>query len=44
VEVELEEEESVLEVESNQRLAKTKDLIKRVKQNLKPYWKSMKDS
>ncbi len=40
VEIQLEEPEP--EVKSDEMLTETKDLIKKVKENLKPYWKSMK--
>jgi len=39
--VEVELEEPLLEIKEDQNLAKTKELIKRVKENLKPHWKSM---
>jgi len=41
--VEVELEEPALEVKSDEMLAETKNLIKKVKENLKPYWKSMKE-
>ena len=39
--VEAELEEPLLETKEGQNLAETKELIKRVKENLKPHWKSM---
>lgn len=39
--VEVELEEPLLETREDQNLAETKELIKRVKENLKPHWKSM---
>lgn len=39
--VEVELEEPLLETKEGQNLAKTKELIRRVKENLKPHWKSM---
>lgn len=39
--VEVELEEPLLETREGQNLAETKELIKRVKENLKPHWKSM---
>ncbi len=39
--VEVELEEPLLETREGQNLAETKELIKRVKENLKPHWKSI---
>jgi len=39
--VEVELEEPLLETKEGQNLAETKELIKRIKENLKPHWKSM---
>ena len=41
--VEIEFEEPEPEVKSDEMLTETKDLVKKVKENLKPYWKSMKN-
>ena len=41
--VEVELEEPLSEVEESQNLPETEELIKRVKENLKPYWESMND-
>jgi len=41
--VEIELEETELEVKSDEMLTETKGLIKKVKENLSPYWKSMKN-
>lgn len=41
--VEVELEEPLSEVEESQNIPETKELIKRVKENLKPYWESMND-
>ena len=40
--IEIELEKPALEVKNEVMLTETKDLIKKVKENLKPYWKSMK--
>ena len=39
--IEVELEEPLLETKEGQNLAETKELIERVKENLKPHWKSM---
>jgi len=39
--VEVELEEPLLKTEESEKLTQTKELIKRVKENLKPHWKSM---
>jgi len=41
--IKIELEDSVSGVEAEQTLARTKNLMKRVKENLKPYWKSIRD-
>lgn len=41
--MEIELEEPALEVKNGQMLTETKDLVKKVKENLRPYWSSMKN-